>query len=575
MFAFATGAGLDALGARLRSVPLLRWPLEPRAPEGLLLSPRDLRVCDATIASDLYRGTFSLGGASIDTGARSPFALKPPNAAWRDELLGFSWLRHLSAADNDISRLHARSLVLDWINLQHKNYDSSGSAAVMARRIISWLSHSALFLDDAEPQFYHDVMKSFGQQLRALLRLGSAIPDGTPRLLGAAALCFSALCLSGQDKLLGRAVQMLEKELERQIMPDGGHISRHPGAGAELLLDLLPLRQTFSSRDIAMPQALLSAIDRMMPMVRFFRHGSGDFALFNGMGHSIAGDAAAVLALDDAQGRPILNAQHSGYQRIEAGNTLFLMDCGAPPPTAISQNAHAGCLSFELGSGEHRIVVNCGAPYSSGAEWRTASRSTAAHSTCAIEGKSSCEFLSGRLSRLAGQIITQGPARVHVSRDEAGSETIIEASHDGYLKNFGTLHVRRISLSRAGGLLDGEDRLTHASGRRPIRAERELEAVIRFHLHPLVRANMDKEGKSVTLILPNRESWRFSAIGLLPELEESVFLASSKGPQPTSQIILAAKWSRELIVKWNFRRITAGTSALMRVSAARGREKQT
>ncbi len=573
MFALATGAGLDALGAKLRAVPLPGWPFEPRAPDGLLLSPRDLRICDATIASDLYRGTFSLGGASLDTGARSPFILKPPNADWRDELLGFSWLRHLSAADNDISRLHARSLVLDWINLQHKTGANSGSAAVMARRIISWLSHSALFLDDADPQFYHDVMKSFGQQVRALSRLGTAVPDGTPRLSASIALCFSALCLSGQDKLLVQAVQMLEKELERQIMPDGGHISRYPGAGAELLLDLLPLRQTFSGRDIAMPQALLSAIDRMMPMVRFFRHGNGDFALFNGMGHTIAGDAAAVLALDDAQGRPILNAQHSGYQRIEAGNTLFLMDCGAPPPPAVSQNAHAGCLSFELSSAEHRIVVNCGAPYSSGAEWRVASRSTAAHSTCTIEGKSSCEFLSGRLSRLAGQIITAGPARVHVSRDEAGSETVIEASHDGYLKDFGTLHVRRISLSRAGGLLDGEDRLTHASGRRPVRAERKLEAVIRFHLHPLIRANMDKEGKSVILILPNRESWRFSAIGLTPELEESVFLASSKGPQPTSQIILAARWSKELIVKWNFRRITAGTSSLMRVGASLDKEK--
>ena len=32
------------------------------------------------------------------------------------------------------------------------------------------------------------------------------------------------------------------------------------------------------------PPALLNAIDRMMPMLRFFRHGDGNFALFNGMG---------------------------------------------------------------------------------------------------------------------------------------------------------------------------------------------------------------------------------------------------------------------------------------------------
>ena len=54
-----------------------------------------------------------------------------------------------------------------------------------------------------------------------------------------------------------------------------GHISRNPGALIELLIDLLPLRQTFAARNIAPPPALLNAIDRMMPMLRFFRHGDG------------------------------------------------------------------------------------------------------------------------------------------------------------------------------------------------------------------------------------------------------------------------------------------------------------
>ena len=70
----------------------------------------------------------------------------------------------------------------------------------------------------------------------------------------------------------------------RQILPDGGHISRNPGALIELLVDLLPLRTAFTARNIAPPPALLNAIDRMMPMLRFFRHGDGNFALFNGMG---------------------------------------------------------------------------------------------------------------------------------------------------------------------------------------------------------------------------------------------------------------------------------------------------
>ncbi len=565
MLALAANAGLEALGARLRSAPFLRGPLEPRPPDGLCLVPHDLRTSDPTIASDLYRGAFSLGGVRVDTDAHSPFVIKPPNSFWRDELLGFSWLRHLRAAENDISRLHARSLILDWINLQHKNRTVSGDTAVLARRIISWISHAPLFLDDAEPDFYHKVMKSFGQQIRILNREAGSAPEGQPRLIAAAALCFSALCLNGQEKLLDRAVRQLEKQLDSQILPDGGHISRHPAIGMELLLDLLPLRQTFTGRDMAPPQLLLGAIDKMMPMVRFFRHGNGNFALFNGMGYTNPGNTAAVLALDDTQGKPILNAQHSGYQRIEAGKTLLLMDAGAPPPTGVSQNAHAGCLSFELSSAQHRIVTNCGAPFALGARWREASRSTAAHSTCTIEGKSSCEFLSGRLAKLTGQIITAGPANIRVNRDEAGSETVIEASHDGYLKAFGTVHVRRLKLSAAGGLLSGEDRLTHASSRHPVKATRTLNAVLRFHLHPGVTASISEDKKTILLILPNQEGWRFSAPGHSPGLEESIFLASIKGPRPATQIILPVKWSNEIIIRWSFRRTSAGASSLMQV----------
>ena len=45
------------------------------------------------------------------------------------------------------------------------------------------------------------------------------------------------------------------------------------------------------------------------------------------------------------------------YQRIDAGSTALLMDTGRPPPLALSQEAHAGCLAFELSSGPSRIVI--------------------------------------------------------------------------------------------------------------------------------------------------------------------------------------------------------------------------
>ena len=102
-----------------------------------------------------------------------------------------------------------------------------------------------------------------------------------PRLQAAIALCYAALCMARQQRHIRAATKRLADELARQILPDGGHISRNPGALIELLVDLLPLRTAFTARNIAPPAALLNAIDRMMPMLRFFRHGDGSFALFN------------------------------------------------------------------------------------------------------------------------------------------------------------------------------------------------------------------------------------------------------------------------------------------------------
>ena len=156
--------------------------------------------------------------------------------------------------------------------------------------------------------------------------------------------------------------RLLARELDRQILADGGHASRNPRVVVDLLFDLLPLRQMFASREVDTPEALLHAIDRMLPMVRLFRHGDGTLSHFNGMGVTAADHLATLLTYDDMRSQPIHHAPHSGYERMEAGRSLLVADVGASPPIRLSTEADAGCLSFEFSSGAQRIVVNCGTP---------------------------------------------------------------------------------------------------------------------------------------------------------------------------------------------------------------------
>lgn len=552
--AFVAASGWRTMRGKLYLSPLLRWRFAGRSSDRLLLAPQDIRTSDPTIGNDIYGGRFCLAGQVGVTEGTSIFTISPPSPDWHRALLSFGWLRHLRATNSAIARSQARALIDDWIATEGRWRATSYVPDVTARRIIAWLSHSPLILDGANRAYYRRFVKSLNRQVRYLTKAAGAAPDGQARLTCVIALNYAGLCVAGYGRLQRRAARMLDDELSRQILPDGGHVSRNPGVIVDLLLDLLPLRQTFTARDIPPPASLLNAIDRMMPMIRFFRHGDGAFALFNGMGASRADSIATVLAYDDTFGKPIDNATHAGYQRAVAGSTVLLMDTGVPPPVGMSGEAHAGCLSFELSSGRHRLIVNCGKPDAAGRAWRKAARTTAAHSTATIDDTSSCRFLQGNwATRLAGGAILSGPSAIEIQRSEGPDGIAIDATHDGYRRRFKLIHRRKLLLHVSGAELSGEDHFEASSGG----AGDNAPYAIRFHLHPDIEASLVENGQAVLLLMPSHETWAMAIEGAQATLEESVYLPDLDGPRRTSQIVIYGRAGHQPRVAWTFQRVRA------------------
>jgi uncharacterized heparinase superfamily protein len=568
--AFAARRALRISLGRFNAHPLVRWRFTSAIADRLLIAPQDLRTADPTRASEIYSGRFAFAGKIVICDGRSPFEIEPPSEEWSDQLLGFGWLRHLRAAESAITRANARALVDEWITLQGAFDTIEGwRPDLVARRIISWLSQAPLVLHEADMRFYRRFLRNLTRQVRYLRRTVNATRDGVPRLQAIVALTYAALCMQAQARMLKSVTRMLTDELGRQVLPDGGHASRNPGALIELLLDLLPLRQAFAARNVVPPAALNNAIDRMMPMLRFFRHGDGNFALFNGMGPTRTELVSTVLAYDDARGMPVANAPHSGYQRVQGGDTLLLVDAGVPPLLPTSYEAHAGCLSFELSSKYHRIVVNCGLPGTSRETWRHVARASAAHSTVVFNDTSSCRFMTSEsLKPLLGVPILSGPTEVKVSRQERESGLTLRLSHDGYASRFGVIHQRSLRLSPDGKRLDGEDLFTPAHGQSlPVR--RGDAFAVRFHLHPLVKTSRLSDGHGAMLVLPNREVWTFDAYEERVELEESVFLAGPDGPRRAVQLVIYGRAREVPRVHWAF----AHQDAQEPVRAAAAREE--
>lgn len=527
--------------------PVLPLLIRPRrTPARLLIAPQDIRVADPTLANDIYAGHFALAGRVVNGHGRSPFELHPPNEAWAEALHGFSWLRHLRAADTALARANARALVDDWITVVRlRPHAIAWRPAVVARRLLSWLSQSPVILDGADRAFYRRLLRSLMQQAAYLQRQLASGLEGDDRLWAALALAETNLCV---DKTVSgrRSSGPLLDELDRQILPDGGHISRNPQITMDLLLDLLPLRQAYAARGAEVPPILLNAIDRMMPLLRLFRHADGSLARFNGMGVSQPEALATILSFDDARPLPPGNAPYAGYQRLAGGRSVVLIDTGPPPPMAFSRRAHAGALSFEFSTAGQSVVVNCGRP-ATDRGMIAAARSTAAHSALIVADTSSARILPpGRGSFGMDGAMVGGPRAVPVQRDLVEGWHGVEASQDGY-RALGVMQTRRLLLAESGLVLHGEDRL--ASDRSA--GTRELGVVLRFHLHPLARPSYAPE-TGILITLPQGVVWRFDAPDHAVTLEESIFFGSPEGPRRSEQIVVQATVATAASVPWSF-----------------------
>jgi uncharacterized heparinase superfamily protein len=119
---------------------------------------------DPSFLDELRFGNFGLAGEIADLRGQSPFAQLPVSEDWARELHGFGWLRHLDADRTEGSELLARRLVHDWLQEGCRDKDHAWAPEVIGRRLMAWLSHSALLLDGAEPRFYAAVMKSLQRQ---------------------------------------------------------------------------------------------------------------------------------------------------------------------------------------------------------------------------------------------------------------------------------------------------------------------------------------------------------------------------------------------------------------------------
>ncbi|HUO02181.1 MAG TPA: heparinase II/III family protein [Rhizomicrobium sp.] len=511
---------------------LLKGPLT----DHIAFQPHDACSPRLEDADALLRGRFRFYGETVDVApGASVFDLPAPSRAWAEELHGFSWLAPLAAAGGEAARLLATELIGQWVKRYPHYCEPQWTAHVMARRLMHIFSHSRSVVLNSDMMWRSRLFVSLREQVRMLERTASEAPDGLPRLEAASALTLSGLCLDDNSRRFATGLALLELEITRQVLPDGGYVSRSPEDLLNAYRHLMMVKDALAAANEEPPHNLRNALDRMAPMLRFFRHGDGGLALFQGGQEGDPKMLASLLARDEVRGQPFGHARHSGYQRLAASRTLVQLDCGGVPGGILSNQAHAGFLAFEMSSGPHRVVVNCGPGGKKHKGWDASLRATAAHSTVTVGDRSAAEILPPGMARdLLGPRLMGGPRDTSTRRSETALGWMVEAGHDAYVPELGFRHERRITLSPQGLMVTGADRLV------PVRAHREpVEFALRFHIHPEIRMSR-LEGGAILLKLPNGEGWRFRAGGGELDVEESIYVGGDT-VRRTEQLVVTGK----------------------------------
>ncbi len=509
----------------------------------IMLVPKDLKTCDPSLLGEIRSGHFGLDGICQEVGEGHPNIFEHPDAddGFNRKLLSFGWLRDLRARGDVEARREAQELVFNWIDHYAARQEGVGyEPEIIAKRIRAFLANSSFILKAVGQKKAWKFANFIAGEIDRLNLKMMGTPEGLPRLHVLSALVMAGLCLSRQEKLLQNVEASLLLELDRQVLPDGGHCSRNPAALYELLFDIIPLRKCFKGRGRDVPVQLDRAILRMLPMIRFFRLGDSSLARFNGA-KTTPTDALAVLLAYDERNRSFdAYARDSGYARLQEGGTTLLCDVGKPPSNYAVKDTHAGCLSFEMTIRHLAVIVNSGAFQGEDEKWQRYARSTLAHSSLSIDDHSSGGFdKKGHLS---------GP---HIVKVERADLSELDACHHGYEKQFGLVHRRQLVLSNDGLRLSGID---HLSGSGP--AEDRHEYAIRFHLHPLIDLTMD-ENNNIFLMLPDGEIWQFTANGAQVQLADSVYLAYRGGPKTAHQIVLGGTARAGANISWMFEQYCA------------------
>jgi uncharacterized heparinase superfamily protein len=415
----------------------------------LITIPMDLWPGDFQVAKYMLSGDYVTDTQVVPLPHIFNFLAEPKKCP-KDLLFrlhSFEWLRDLRSVSTNQSRKLVRELIEHWIDSNHSWSNKSWlypswQSHIMGHRLACWISLFDFFGSSADDGFRHKVLKSIHQQYQHLQRIYGRNKSVFCNFLALKGLIFCGATLPKQKGKVGSYMKLLEKNLKRQIMPDGGHISRSPIVQVHLLKDLIDIRSLVSGMNKGEHNSVQAAIQATAPIVRLFRHGDGGLTHFKGdvdtcllpyLSRSTTGALIdTVLSLSDVRGRPSGRADYMGYERMSNKTGLVLLNTKvslAPYNLENPLDQGVNILDFEWSVGRQRFVQKGDI----------------------VAQTSPHEFI---------KLHNQTAGHLNLRRHNDNQLDYIAADYDQFFDGLSYRHQRELYIPSQEGILKGHDTLT-------------------------------------------------------------------------------------------------------------------
>ena len=458
------------------------------------------------------------------------------------KLQSFFWLFSI---DLKSSKNKTQSIISNWIDVNCKYNSKSWEFDITSKRIISWLSNSKLTYEESSDNYKKKFNQMIQKQANHLINEIDKSEWVEDKMIGCTAIILVGLSYHDKTHYLNFGTNLLKKIIKFSFDNTSFPKSRNIRQLNFYLKYFVLIRELLKESQNEIPEYIDEIIYYLGQAYALIWQNIKYDILFNGNHQSNNLDFDNYLSRLGYKFKND-NTEVGGYAILKNKKISLIMDVGPSPDKKFSSNYQSGVLSFEIISSGRKLITNSGYFKNFNHQLNKLSKSTAVHSTLVIENNSTCKF--SKVSN-SNSLIHDGLKIIKKNIIFEKDYWKINASHDGYLKKYNTIHERQIEFYPGQIKFVGHDKIKSKN------YDKSLNFEMRFHLEPNVKTMKTQDNKSILIELDN-EGWKFTCDDFDISIDNGLFFGGKNSYTENQNILISGMTQgQNQTIKWKLTKL--------------------